>query len=206
MPSSVLAATPEGRAYLRRYTMYLRGEIRDKPRLQTPADYAKAGSGFVEPNPFVSPAEDSKAHGYGPGSRPAITDALGRPIPLEGELHVWLDDDLEDRQADPEFIHLISAREVCFLLLTGRVVELSLDHDLSDDTRFGKGIEVIDFLDEQHGVAGRDLWPRGGITLHTANPGGREAMARAIESIERRHGLVVKKSFTAGNKPRFEIQ
>jgi hypothetical protein len=178
----------------------------DEPRLQTAAEFAKAGSGFVEPNPFMSPAEESELARNGPKSRSAITDALGQPIPFEGELRVWLDDDLENRQAVEGFIHLISAREVCFLLLTGRVVELSLDHDLSDDTRFGKGMEVIDFLDEQQGVAGRDLWPRDGITIHTANPGGRKTMVQALETIERRHGLLVKKSFTAGNKPRFEIQ
>ena len=63
--------------------------------------------------------------------RSAVTDALGRVIPDEGELRVWLDDDLVDRAAPEGWIHLISAREVAFLLLTGRVVELSLDHDLA---------------------------------------------------------------------------
>ena len=60
-----------------------------------------------------------------------LKDALGRAIPDEGPLRVWLDDDLEDRRAPEGWVHLISAREAAWALLTGRVVELSLDHDLS---------------------------------------------------------------------------
>jgi len=54
--------------------------------------------------------------------RSAVTDALGRVIPDEGELRVWLDDDVRNRTAPEGWLHLITAREVCFLLLTGRVV------------------------------------------------------------------------------------
>src|SRR3954454_15096453 len=103
-----------------------------------------------------------------PQYRSAAQDALGRVIPDEGDLRVWLDDDLIDGRAPEGWLHLITAREVCFLLLTGRVVELSLDHDLSDDTRFGKGVHVIDFLDQQHGEHGLAMWPSDGITPHTA--------------------------------------
>lgn len=126
-------------------------------------------------------------------------------IPDEGELRVWLDDDLEDREAPEGWIHLISARETCFLLLTRRVVELSLDHDLSDDQRYGKGAQVIDFLDDQHGQHGRWLWPRDGITLHTANSPGRDDMARAIA---RRTGayLDVIETFTSGTHPHFDFR
>ena len=47
-----------------------------------------------------------------------LKDALGRPIPDEGPLRVWLDDDLEDRRAPEGWIHLISAREAAWVLLT----------------------------------------------------------------------------------------
>src|SRR5438874_494847 len=67
------------------------------------------------------------AHADIPQYRSTVQDALGRPIPDEGELKVWLDDDVEDRAAPEGWTHLVTAREVCFLLLTGRVVELSLD-------------------------------------------------------------------------------
>lgn len=137
-----------------------------------------------------------------PQYRSAITDALGQVVPDDGELRVWLDDDVLDRAAPEGWLHCVTAREVCFLLLTGRVAELSLDHDLGDDIRFGKGSQVIDFLDEQHGVHGRSFWPRDGITLHTANSEGRAAMERAIERAAGR--LVhVAKSFAAGTKPHF---
>ena len=140
-----------------------------------------------------------------PQYRSAISDALGRMLPDEGDLRVWLDDDLADREAPEGWVHLVTAREVCFLLLTGRVVELSLDHDLSDDTRFGKGSHVIDFLDDQHGTFGRSLWPRDGITLHTGNSYGRDAMASAIETQAGKY-LDVVKSMTPGTKPHFDFR
>ena len=140
-----------------------------------------------------------------PAYRSAISDAIGRPITLGSELRVWLDDDVEDRRAPEGWLHVVTAREACLLLLTGQVVELSLDHDLSDDQRFGYGSQVIDFLDEQHGTEGRWLWPRDGITLHTANSQGRDQMRRAIRTASRRHKVDVSESLTKSGKPRFLV-
>jgi hypothetical protein len=140
-----------------------------------------------------------------PQYRSAVTDALGRTIPDDGPLRVWLDDDTDDRAAPEGWVHLVTVREVCFLLLTERVVELSLDHDLGDDHRFGRGSHVIDFLDEQQGVAGRSLWPRDGVTLHTANSGGRDQMERAIVACAGRHFRVVK-TYVRGSQPRFTFE
>ena len=123
-----------------------------------------------------------------------LKDALGRPIPDEGPLRVWLDDDLEDRRAPEGWIHLISAREAAWVLLTGRVLELSLDHDLStagEAEIFGKGTQVVDFLDHMHGTGVLADWPRDGISLHSGNAGGRGAMARALRTMGRRHGVEV---------------
>src|SRR5664279_2370966 len=39
--------------------------------------------------------------------------------------------------------HVTTVKQATDLLDTGRVVELSLDHDLGDDERFGRGIEVV---------------------------------------------------------------
>jgi hypothetical protein len=136
--------------------------------------------------------------------RSAVLDALGRPIPDDDDLRVWLDDDLIDRAAPEGWVHLITAREVCFALLTGRVVELSLDHDLSDDTRFGRGRQVVDFLEEQQEVHGRSLWPRDGISLHTANPAGRKQMAETIRRRASEH-LEVDESIEGG-QPRFRFR
>ena len=109
-------------------------------------------------------------------------DAAGNPIPRDGELRVWLDDDLTNRKAPEGWIHLVTAREVAFLLLTGRVIELSLDNDLNGDKRNGLGHQVVDFIVDQQGSFNNLLWPRDGISIHTANPEERDAMLRAIEA------------------------
>lgn len=126
-------------------------------------------------------------------------------IEAEDSLRVWLDDDLVDRAAPDGWIHVTTAWEAIRLLDSGKVIELSLDHDLSDDEQFGRGIDVVNWLAEQQEVYDRPLWPRDGITLHTANPPGREAMARAIRTDAGRRFLVVE-SHTPGNKPVFKVE
>ena len=142
--------------------------------------------------------------------RSALTDALGNAIPLEGDLRVWLDDDLVDRRAPEGWVHLRTAREVCLMLLGGRVVEISLDNDLDNDpgsdAEFGAGYQVIDFLEEMHAVHGRPLWPRDGATLHTGNASGRRRMERAIESLERSVGVEVEHSFNQNTQPRYRFR
>jgi len=108
--------------------------------------------------------------------RSPINDALGRMIPDQGPLRLWLDDDTTDRAAPEGWVHLISAREVCFLLQSGRVTEISLDSDLSDDLRFGQGKQVVDFI-----VANNFAhWPEEGLSIHSANPSAREQMRTAL--------------------------
>lgn len=96
------------------------------------------------------------------------------------ELRVWLDDDLVDRRAPTGWVQATTAREAIELIDSGRVVELSLDHDLGDDEANGRGVEVVDHIAERQVRDGVVLWPRDGITLHTANPSGRDAMRRTI--------------------------
>jgi hypothetical protein len=117
------------------------------------------------------------------------------------ELRVWLDDDLIDRSAPEGWVHVTTAQQAIALLDSGRVLELSLDHDLGDDYRFGRGIDVVDWLAEQQEVHGRILWPRDGITIHSANAPGREAMVRTVEryASKTRH---VHLSLTPSGKPR----
>jgi hypothetical protein len=122
-------------------------------------------------------------------------------LPGHDEVRLWLDDDLDDRAAPQGWVHVTTAQEAIALLDTGRVVELSLDHDLGDDQRFGRGIDVVDRLAEQQEAHGRILWPRDGITIHSANPAGRDAMVRAIENYAGRT-VEVRRSFTPSGKPR----
>jgi hypothetical protein len=123
----------------------------------------------------------------------------GDPLPNDDELRVWLDDDLVDRAAPTGWLHVTDAASACELLGTGRVVELSLDHDLGGDDEHGRGIDVVDFLSEQQFAHGRSLWPRDGVSLHPANPEGREQMARGIERYAGA-ALTVRRVVTRGGK------
>jgi hypothetical protein len=77
---------------------------------------------------------------------------------------------------------MVTAREVCFLLATGRVVELMLDHDLNGDTIYGQSKQVVDYLVEQAAVNDRALWPRDSLSIRLANAAGRDTMVQAIET------------------------
>lgn len=127
----------------------------------------------------------------------------GDQVP-SGELRVWLDDLLDDRAAPEGWVQVTTAHAAIALLRTGRVIELSLDHDLGDDDVAGRGVDVVDFLAEEQELRGGDLWPRDGITIHSANPAGREQMARTIT---RYAGELhrVRSTITATGKPRFEF-
>lgn len=134
-----------------------------------------------------------------------MIDATGKRFCPGQPLRVWLDDDLQDRRAPEGWVHLRTAREVCLLLLTGSVRELSLDNDLDGDTEFGQGFQVIDFLEEIQSE-GRFLWPPDGITLHTANSSGRERMERSFASLERNFPLRVRKEYNGATQPRFFVE
>jgi hypothetical protein len=71
--------------------------------------------------------------------------------------------------------------EVIALLETGRIEELSLDHDLGDDNR-GTGYDVILWLEEAVALRGF-VPPR--ITVHSANPTAAERMRVGIAAIDR---------------------
>ena len=117
------------------------------------------------------------------------------------EIRLWLDDDLVDRAAPPGWTHITTVKAATDLLDTGRVVELSLDHDLGDDENAGRGIAVIDWLAQQQEVHRRILWPRDGLVVHSANPAGRDAMIRAAEHYAAKV-VRVRRSLTPGGKPR----
>ena len=67
--------------------------------------------------------------------------------------------------------------------LGARVTDLSLDHDLGDDSR-GTGNDVILWIEKE--VVTRGFVPPR-ITVHSANPSARQKMEAGISSIERRH-------------------
>jgi hypothetical protein len=117
-----------------------------------------------------------------------------------GELRVWLDDDLDNRRAWEGWVHVTTAGQAIALIDSGRVIELSLDNDLADDELHGQGKHVVDFICEQQHLHGRLLWPRDGITLHTANPDARDQMTRAIERYASEHVRVRRTMSPSGNR------
>ncbi|PLZ00063.1 hypothetical protein CY652_22995 [Burkholderia sp. WAC0059] len=105
-------------------------------------------------------------------------------------MRVFLDDER------PEPAGWIRARwpdEVIALLETGRVTEISLDHDLSDDSR-GTGYDVIVWIEEAVALRGF-VPPR--IVVHSANPAAAARMRAGMAAISR---LIRQRSPETGTK------
>ena len=93
-------------------------------------------------------------------------------------MKVYLDD---VREAPSGWTRAYWPEEVIELLQRGDVSELSLDHDLGDDSR-GTGYDVVRWIEEA--VVLRNFTaPR--IIVHSANPVARDRMQRGIEAIQR---------------------
>jgi hypothetical protein len=89
---------------------------------------------------------------------------------------------LDDERTTPEgWVRVYWPEEAIELLESGKVVELSLDHDLGDDDR-GTGYDVVLWIEEAVALRGF-VPPR--IRVHSANSSAREKMLAGIQSIER---------------------
>src|SRR2546423_4313750 len=95
-------------------------------------------------------------------------------------MKVYLDD---VREAPKGWCRVYWPDEAIALLESGSVTEISLDHDLGDDSR-GTGYDVVRWIEEA--VVTRQFIPPK-ISVHSANPVGRDRMLRGIESIQRVH-------------------
>lgn len=84
---------------------------------------------------------------------------------------LWLDD---LRPAPEGWRWVKTIEEARVLLKTGEVIEASLDHDLGE----GDTLEGYDLL---LWMVETDIWPPGGIAVHSANPPGAERMCAVIE-------------------------
>jgi hypothetical protein len=94
---------------------------------------------------------------------------------------VYLDD---ERVAPAGWVQVRWPEEAIVLLQTGRVTELSLDHDLGDDEH-GTGYDVLLWIEEQ--VVCHEFVPPA-INIHSANPAARRRMEEAVRAIMRRLG------------------
>lgn len=93
-------------------------------------------------------------------------------------LKVYLDD---ERVAPDGWVQVRWPDEAIELLKTGNVSELSLDHDLGDDSR-GTGYDVVNWLEEQ--VVTQHFHPPL-VTVHSANPSARSKMLLGLDTIAR---------------------
>ncbi|ABF89341.1 conserved domain protein [Myxococcus xanthus DK 1622] len=90
---------------------------------------------------------------------------------------------LDDERATPDgWVRVRWPEEAISLLASGQVTELSLDHDLGDDTH-GTGYDVLLWLEEA--VATRGFVPPRVVQVHSANSSARQKMTLAIARIER---------------------
>ncbi|WP_141588038.1 cyclic-phosphate processing receiver domain-containing protein [Myxococcus sp. AB056] len=89
---------------------------------------------------------------------------------------------LDDERATPDgWVRVWWPEEAISLLESGQVTELSLDHDLGDDTH-GTGYDVLLWLEEA--VATRGFVPPR-VQVHSANSSARQKMTLAIARSER---------------------
>lgn len=93
-------------------------------------------------------------------------------------MKVYLDD---ERETPDHWVRVYWPDEAIELLKTGKVTEISLDHDLGDDER-GTGYDVILWIEEA--VITRNFTPPI-IRVHSANSSAREKMELGIKTLEK---------------------
>ncbi len=94
-------------------------------------------------------------------------------------MKVWLDDTVP---APRGWRRTYTAQQTIELLQTGKVTEISLDHDLGDEKVVGTGNTVLIWIEEQ--VVMNNFHPPL-IDIHTKNAGARPKMELARRNIER---------------------
>ncbi len=102
-------------------------------------------------------------------------------------MKVYLDD---ERPTPSGWVRAYWPEEVIDMLQTGRVEELSLDHDLGDDDH-GTGYDVVKWVEEQvflHGFVPPEM------NVHSANSSAAAKMWAGIESIERMYQRNLRKT------------
>ena len=97
---------------------------------------------------------------------------------LSGTMKVYLDD---ERSTPDGWVRVYWPDEAIELLKTGKVQEISLDHDLGNDER-GTGYDVVLWVEEA--VMTKGFFPPK-MSVHSANSSAREKMELGIEAIKK---------------------
>lgn len=92
-------------------------------------------------------------------------------------MKLFLDD---VRIAPTDWVQIRWPEDAIAVLKSGNVKEISLDHDLGDDSR-GTGYDVLKWIEEA--VVTSDFKPPK-IHIHTSNPAARKRMELAKEAIK----------------------
>lgn len=88
---------------------------------------------------------------------------------------------LDDERFPPKgWIRTKDVKSTINLIKTGRVEQLSLDHDLGTDKECG--YDVLLWIEEQV-FTNENFYPPTDIYIHTANPSARKKMKLALNSI-----------------------
>jgi hypothetical protein len=92
-------------------------------------------------------------------------------------MKLWLDD---ERPAPPGWVWAKTSSEATLHLASGRVEDVSLDHDLGEQS--GTGYDVACFIEAgaYDGTLRRMTWH-----VHSGNPVGAARIARAMENADR---------------------
>ena len=97
-------------------------------------------------------------------------------------MNLWVDD---LRSAPDGWLLAKTASEAIALLRQGNIQQISLDHDLGEpESVVGSGYQVAIWLEEQAYTGNWAVIPDR-ISIHSANPVGRQNMLAAIDAIDR---------------------
>lgn len=101
-------------------------------------------------------------------------------------MKLWLDDIRDPSYfGNLNWIWAKTADEAIELLKTGKVIEASLDHDLTIQQTLGRndkektGYDVVLWMEENN------VYPPNGVKVHSMNPVGRERMEVVLNKIKK---------------------
>lgn len=98
----------------------------------------------------------------------------------QSSIRIWLDD---ERPMPSQYnTYCKTAEEAISYLRQGNVEAISLDHDLGPP-QAGTGYDVARFLEEAAATGQLETFPE--VSIHSANPIGRQNMYRAVQNAMR---------------------